>query len=237
MRFLLLLLAMAVCACPAMAGPPLEGIYNSDDIPGGTLSTGRFSESWIDPGSAGQIGNTINAASFGGPGLGAEWKMQCGSISQYPQLVSDTRDGNGTGEVTWRTMYSGATFWLASSGPWGNGQDYTGTLSSLIATSTHQYINGSLVGIRSNITTNGSFDGFDESCMEYSINNATFFGDTDNNGPLPADYPPFMDSSCQFGTRTRGGWGSVTQLTILVTGCTVPVEDMTWSQVKTLFQN
>jgi hypothetical protein len=236
MRFLLLLLAMVVCACPAMAGPPVDGIYNSDDIPGGTLATGRFSESWIDPGSAGQIGNTLNAESFGGLGLGAEWKMQCASIAQPPQLVSDTRDVNGTGEVTWRTHYSNGTFWLASSGPWGNGQDYTGTLNSLIVTSTHLFTNGSPTGIRSNITTSGSFDGFDDSCAEYSINNATFFGDTDQGLPLPAAYPPFMDSSCQLGTRTRGGWGSVTQLTILVTGCTVPVEDMTWSQVKTLFQ-
>ena len=77
---------------------------------------------------------------------------------------------------------------------------------------------------------------FDESCMESSINNATFFGDTDKNGPLPSAFPPFIDSGCQLGTRTRGGGGSVTQLTILVTGCTVPVEDTTWSQVKTLFQ-
>jgi hypothetical protein len=65
----------------------------------------------------------------------------------------------------------------------------------------------------------------------------TFFGDTDSNGPLPVDYPAFMDSSCQLGTRTRGGWGSITQLTLLVTGCQVPVENTTWSQIKTLFQD
>ena len=235
MRSLLLLLVMTLCAYPVMAGPPLEGIFNSDDIPGGTVLTGRFSESWIDPGSAGQIGNTVHAESYGGLGLGSEWKVTCASIAQAPQFISDTRDANGTGEVTWRTHYGGGSFWFGSTGPWGNGQDYTGILTSFIATTTYQFFNGSLLGIRSNITTYGEFDGFDESCMEYSINNATFFGDTDNNGPLPADYPPFMDSSCQLGTRTRGGWGSVTQVTILVTGCTVPVEETTWTQVKTLF--
>jgi hypothetical protein len=237
MKYLLLLLVMTLCASPVMGGPPNDGTYNTMDIPGGTVSTGRFSESWIDPGSAGQIGNTINAASWDGIALGTEWKVYCPSISQPPVLVSDTRDGSGTGEVTWRTFYSGGLFWLSSTGPWANGQAYTGTLDSFNSTSTHQYVFGNLLGIRSNITTIGTFDGFPTQCFSTSINNVTFFGDTDSNGPLPADYPPFMDSSCQLGTRTRGGWGSITQLTLLVTGCQVPVENTTWSQIKTLFQD
>ena len=133
MKLLILLLAMTLCAHPAMAGPPIDGVYNSNDIPGGTVCTGRFSESWIDPGSAGQIGNTINAMSCNEQGLGSEWKMSCGSISQPPQLVSDTRDGSGTGDVTWRTQYSGGSFWLCCDGPWGD-EDYTGSFSSFIVT-------------------------------------------------------------------------------------------------------
>jgi hypothetical protein len=204
---------------------------------GGQVLTGRFSESWVDPGSHGQLDNTINAQSYDPTfGLGSQWEMWCASIALPPILVSDTRDVNGTGEVTWRTEYSGGQFWFSADGPWGDGsEDYTGVIDIFTATTTYLFVDGDVLGIRSNIVTSGQFDNFSD-CFEYTINNTAFFGDTDTVGPLPLDFPEFVDNNCQEGTRTRGGWGSVTEIALRILGeCTVATEETTWGAVKSLY--
>ena len=235
MRRFLLIAFVVLLAVPVMADPPAQGVYLSNDLPGGSFSPGYFSESWMDAGSHGQIGNTLNAASYDGS-LGTEWRFWCASIDAQPVLVEDTRDANGTGDVTWRTTYGGGLFWLSGSGPWGNGsQDYTGSVDFFIVTTTYLYVFGDVLGIRSNVTTSGPFDGFTE-CLIFSINNVAFFGDTDG-GPKPPEFPEFMDASCNTGTLTRGGWGSITEMAFQITGeCQVATEPSTWGKIKSLYQ-
>lgn len=236
MKMHLLTLAILITAVPVLAGQPQTGVYLSADM-GGQMLVGRFSESWVDPGSHGQVGNTINAESYDAVlGLGSQWKLYCASIAFPPNLVSDTRV-DGTGEVTYKTEYSGGLFWLSKDGPWGDGsEDYTGSLSFLRATTTYMFVGGQVLGIRSNVTTSGTIDNYDD-CFEYTINNTAFYGDTDTVGPLPAGFPEFMDSSCQEGTRTRGGWGSVREIALRLLGnCTVPTQESTWGAVKALYE-
>jgi hypothetical protein len=56
--------------------------------------------------------------------------------------------------------------------------------------------------------------------------------------PLPGGYPDFLDpTSCSTGVLTQGAWGTATQITVVIYGdCTVPVNDATWGQVKSLYK-
>jgi hypothetical protein len=224
-----------IAASTAVAGPPQTGTYLSNDM-GGTMLPGRFSESWVtNPPGQGQIGNTVNALSWDGTTLATEWKVWCPSIAAAPTLVSDTRDGNGTGDVTYHTDYIGGYFWLSMNGPWGDGsEDYTGVLMSFRIVATYQFVFGSLLGIRSNVTMVGDFDGYDD-CMEYAINNAAFLGMSPS--PLPAGFPPFLDTSCNSGTVTVGGWGSASDIALKILGtCTIRTQETTWGAVKSLYR-
>jgi len=233
MRLTAMALFCLLAAFGAQAGAPVQGTYYSFDYPGGSFNPGHFSESWAGPGRDGQIGNTVNAQSWNGTALGTEWMLWCPSIQTPPVLVADTRDGNGTGDVTWRTVYSGGHFFLGEPGPWGD-EDYNGDLANFIVTATYQFVFGQLLGIRSNVVSWGQIDGYTD-CMEYTINNAAFFGTTDM-GPLPADYPPFLDEYCNTGVWSRGGWGSVTEIAIRIKGeCGIGVQPSTWGKVKSLY--
>jgi len=160
-------------------------------------------------------------------------------------LVSDTRDGNGDGEVTWRTYYEGGRFWFFQNGPWStdNLVDFTGDIHDFTATTTYQYaFGGMLIGIRTNITTIGKFDildpRWDEACMVYEINNSAFFGTTEG-GPMPPEFPMFLDpTACptrSLFTPELGGWGDVTHIALSIDDCTVPVRETTWGEVKSIY--
>jgi hypothetical protein len=237
MRVTAMVLVLGLIAVPAFAGAPTQGTYYTYDMPNGSFNTGHFSESWVDPGQHGQHGNTINAQSWDGILLGDEWKLWCPSIQTDPVLVSNTVDGNGDGEVTWRTTYTGGHFWFSDDGPWENvlePQEYTGDLDFFTVTTTYQYVGGEILGIRSNVVSYGQFDGFTD-CMEYTINNAAFFGTTDE-GPKPAEFPEFLDENCGTGTWSRGGWGSVTEIALRIRGdCDVATQPSTWGQIKSLY--
>jgi hypothetical protein len=170
--------------------------------------------------------------------------MWCPSIAVPPVLIADTRDINGTGEVSYRTQYSGGVFWFSRLGPWSadNLLDFTGTVQSFIVTTTYQYVFGQLLGIRSNVTTIGLFDRLDPSwgdrCMDFTINNAAFYGTTDQ-GPLPPGFPGFLDPvNCPLDIPAlqRGGWGDVTHIAVRITGCVVPLQPTTWGEVKAMFR-
>jgi hypothetical protein len=221
----------------AFAGPPQVGVYLSNDLPGGVMLEGRFSESWVNPAAShGQVGNTINALSWNGAMLGSEWKVWCPSIVIPPVLVSDNRDQNGTGDVTYQTQYGGGLFWLSKNGPWGDGiADYTGVVQTFVVTTTYQYVVNTLLGIRGNVTMGATFDGYDN-CLEYSINNIAFVGTTDLM-PIATDYPPFLDTNCASGVVSRGGWGTVTEIALSIYGsCTVGARSSTWGAVKALYK-
>lgn len=245
MRLVTCVFLLALVASPVFADPlpPVAGIYNSTDMdPPGSMLTGRFSESW-PTGYPGQLGNTVNSASWDGMQLGTQWRLWCPAIIQAPIFVSDTRDLDGTGDVTWLTHYGGGRFWLSMNGPWSadNLVDFTGNVEQFRAVTTYMYVYGELLGIRSNITTIGVFDmlypNWDTPCFEYSINNATFFGSTDT-GSKPADFPSFLnpaDCPSDVGTLAAGGWGSATQITLKIKGCAVPAESSTWGRIKTRY--
>ena len=151
---------------------------------------GRFSESFVDPGSHGQVGNTLHALSYDAmSGLGSQWKLYLRVDRVSRRASSPTRRVSGTGEVTYRTEYTGGQFWMSKIGPWGDGTvDYTGTIDIFTVTTTYMFVNNQVLGIRSNVTTIGSFDNYD-GCFEYTINNTAFYGDTDTVGSASGGFP------------------------------------------------
>lgn len=232
MRILLSAFVVVCMATAAFAGAPSVGVYLSL-TQGGPVLDGHFSESWLPAGGPGQVGNTINAQSWDmSLGLGTEWKFYCASIAMPPSLIEDTRDANNTGDVVYQTEYSGGSFWLSKDGDWGDGsEDYFGDLDQFSVETTYKYVAGVLLGIRSNVTMAGHFIGY-ENCLNYVITNSSVFGNVDENGPLPAEFPPFLDTNCG-GSIDRGAWGDVTHIAMQITGtCFVRTEETTWGAVK-----
>ena len=228
MTRLCLVLTLLLVPTIALAGAPATGTYTSTDI-GGLMLNGRFSESFVG-GGPGQLGNTIHAQSFNGAALGTEWSLSCVSIESDPVLQSDTRDGSGTGNVTYVTDYDDGVFFLDRTGPWGDGtEDYTGVIFTFQNTSTNQYVLGNLVGIVSNVTIYGMFDGYAD-CMEFVISNSATIGSYPTD--LPADFPAYMDPNCGF-TPQAGGWGTVPSITLTITGnCSVESETNSFGTLK-----
>ncbi len=238
-------LILAVTAVPALADPlpPVNGIYNSpDQVPGGQVLAGRFSEYWAG-GAEGALTNTIDAQSWDGAQLGTQWKVWCPAIAAAPVMVSDTRVA-GTGDVVYNTIYSGGRFWLSPNGPWSadNLEDFSGNIQSFTVVSTHQYLAGTRIGVRSNITLVGLFDqeyaSWDPRCMDYSIENGSIQGSSPAVKPL--DYPDFLDPAQCPNILTQpgpGAWGTVTQITLVITGCAVPTETATWGSLKSRYED
>lgn len=227
----LLVLALGpMIAGSALAADPVQGFYTSVDLGYGSqdVLTGRGSNSWPAPYSG--VGQVFNSASWDGSALGTQWVFTCGVSTSL--IVDDQRDGSGTGPVYYTVEYTGGTFWLSKDGPWGDGvNDLTGTINSLTRNSTVQYVGGIPQGAVENVSTSGLFD--DSSCiLEFVINNNVGLGDTDFNPPLPADYPPFIDTSCA-ATRTTGSWGDVRDISMLI-DCVVPAVPTTWGNLKSL---
>lgn len=225
-----LFLTMILVLVPtlALAGPPAAGTYQSQDI-GGLMLNGRFSESFMG-GGPGQVGNTINAESFDGANLGTQWTLGCVSIASPPTMISDSRDGSGTGSVIYITQYDGGTFSLDANGPWGDGSEsYTGIVLTFENTSTHQYVLGNLVGVTSNVTVYGMFDGYAE-CMQFVLSNSATLGTSPD--PKPAGYPDWLDDSCGVGPMI-GAWGTVPTITLVIEGCSVDNDTSSFGALKT----
>jgi hypothetical protein len=235
MKLFITFLAVLMVASLVFAGPPLTGVYKSTL---GQMLDGRYSESWNGPPFGnGNLGNTINSASWNNAALGTEWKVWCPSIAAPPTMVFDTRVG-GWGIVRWDTNYEGGYLWLSQTGLWGNGEDYDGVVDFFRVTSDHIYENGILVGIDSGISMQGHFEDYSH-CFAYSISNAEYLGNTSLLGK-PADYPTFLDPvSCLDGSLTQGIWGDVHDTTFVIyspSECTIDSEETTWGAVKALYQ-
>lgn len=222
MRLLLLLLLVSLIAVPVMAGPPAIGAFSPID--------GRFTE-WFN-GGEGQVGNTLHAGSWDGATLAGEWLLHCPSITVAPQMILNTVDEFGNGEVKFYTIYGGGTLWLSMNGPWGDGtEDYTGQNLIINVTSTQLYIGGVRQGTVSDITIRGDFLNY-IGCFVYTLSNAAILG---VGGP-PADYPAYISNMCVAGGT--GAYGDVDDITLIVYAqpdCPVAVRETTWGQVKSMY--
>ena len=74
---LIVLLTVLLSAGVTFAGPPLDGTYKSTDI-GGPADIGQYTDSYLVPNSATELGTTFNAQSWDGLNLGLQWKYTCG---------------------------------------------------------------------------------------------------------------------------------------------------------------
>ena len=93
---------------------------------------------------------------------------------------------------------------------------------------------GIVTGANSNHSVNAQVAGYPTGCLVFGIGNGVLIGDTDPTsfvvGVKPADYPPYRTNAaaCSIINPTGGRWGNVTDLTLTVQGCAVPVEEKTW---------
>jgi hypothetical protein len=219
----------------AIAQPPVDGTYTSIDL-GGQMMLGRYSESWSAPDSRLQMGNTANKQSWDGSSLGAQWQLTCTRIGNPGILITDTVDGNGNGFQEWLVIYLGGTLVLDGAGPWGGGDPtYSADLHTYQEIKTYQYVNHEIVQTISNVSIQAKFVGYSETCVAISILNQEEHGTTDTE-MLPPNYPGFLDPPQCDPTRTMGSWGEVDEITLIVTGCTVPVDETTWGNIKSIYK-
>ena len=229
-----LLLALVTAPRPSTAGvPPLVGTYKTLL---GTILPGRASESWPCDGCEGQLGNTINSASWNGSTLATNWSLSCPQIASSPVLVLDTVVG-GTGQRIYQTSYSGGSLWLAGSGAWGAGDPaYTGSIQSFVVMVTKQYVGGTLVGAVSNINFTGTIDNYDN-CFTMAISNAEFVGATPGTALEPGPFPAFLGPASCNATGTHGSWFDVHDVTFSILGrCETPTRTRTWGELKSLYR-
>ena len=220
----------------AFAGPPADGIYTSTDL-GGQVLLGRYSESWDVPDGRLQMGNTGNKLSWNGATLGTQWQLYCTRIAGPPVLITDTVDGSGNGFREWKVVYVSGDMVLDGNGPWGDGSEpsYNANLHAYQEIKTFQYVNNQIVQSISNVSIQAAFQDFGESCVTISILNQEELGNT-NTAALPPNYPAFLVPITCDPTRTLGAWGEVDEITLIITGCTIPVEETTWGVIKSLYK-
>lgn len=233
----LLLTILFLLAVPAMllAGPPLNGIYDSTDL-GGVVNVGRYSESYAPGGTALTPGVVLNAADWDGMTLGTMWTYQCGQTLTAPILLVNNVNASGTGNRTYMKTFVGGSIWLSGTGPWGNGDaEYTGPISSYNEFETIQYVNWVRTSAVTNVSAIAFFDGYSNDCMQFTVGNGLEIGATDLGFPLNPNYPGMLDDNCNV-TRTEGAWWDFFNLQLYITGCEVGNTDSNWGAVKALYR-
>jgi hypothetical protein len=236
MKVVLAVLLSIVVSVPALAGPPTNGTYTSTDI-GGAMQPGRYSESWLGGGKL-SAGNTLNEESWDGFALGVEWKWYCPYIAAAPALISDTVDGFGNGQKTWRVTYAGGYMWFNGAGPWAGGDaSYTANVDMWIATVTETYANNVEVGTVRNHLSRATFVGYNDECINLAISNLEKLGDSALGVPL--GFPvPLDGTTCAPAAPGAAEWGDVDSITLVIDGCeTVGVEATSWGAVKALYRD
>jgi hypothetical protein len=247
-RFVTPLLSLAVLAAmliplagaSAAGYPLLNGTYKTLF---GTIDPGRATESMPYDFGEGIDGNMLDAGSWDGALLGANWRVTCAQKSGPAVLLSDITNGN-LRQMTYLTPYSGGLIWLSGTGAWaaGGAPFYEGVLTSLAVTAVKQYLDGQLVSVVSNINFVGDFPGPEGSpaqCFVMDISNAQLVGMTGNPGlPPPAGVWPVFLGPLDCGlTGAHGTYWNVSDVTLSIIGnCTVPTRVTTWGRVKTLYR-
>lgn len=229
------LLITLVAASAAIAGPPLEGVFNSTDI-GGDVYTGRYMEGYDTPEGAILPGTTLHAQSWDGMSLGTQWSYQCGVMNSDPVLISDFVGATGTGSRTYMKTFTGGTIWLSGDGPWGNGElEYTGPILSYVEYETVQYVNHERVHAVTNVSATAELIGFSDRCLAFTVGNGVEIGSTDFGDPVPADYPAILDGACD-PADLYGAWWDFMTMSLYIDSCTVSSDEATWGQIKSFYR-
>jgi hypothetical protein len=235
MKTVIMFLLVIFVAAPVLAQAPVNGTYKSNDLVGGTMLEGRYSESWV----AGKldVGNTMNEESWDGAVLGTEWRFFCPRVISVALLLNGV-NGAGNGQKIWQLTYNGGFFWLDGGGPWGGGDpSYLATVVGWNAIVTEQFANFVEVSQIRSISATASFVDYGTICLALQVQNTEKDDDTNSSG-LPADYPVFIDGSCDPVPTGAGEWGDVSQITFSIDNCpTVPVQQASWGQVKQLYSD
>ena len=229
------LITISLIGSVALAGPPLEGVYNSTDL-GGDIDVGRYMESYLVPEGAILPGTTLHAQSWDGMSLGQMWSYQCGVMVSAPVLISDFVGSTGTGSRTYMKTFVGGTLWLSGTGPWGNGEaEYSGPILSYVEYETVQFLNWERIHAVTNVSATASIDGFSNSCIAFTVGNGVEIGSTDFDHPIPTDYPVMHDGACN-PTDALGAWWDFMTLSLYIDSCTVSTDATTWDSVKSFYK-
>jgi len=221
-----------ILAGGAGAGPPVEGVYQSD---GGHVLEGRYTESWIG-GASGQEGNLIHAASWDGTDLGTEWEVSCAAAVAPRQLIAEAIDERGNGHRTYETLYEGGTFAISGDGPWGTGDAlYSGSIDYYRHRTTEIYMYFNPVASVTNVELSGQFDSYG-TCTQIMLANAWKVG----QGSEPSHYPAFQardhTGRCARDPTVEGEWGGIDHITIVITSAVTATDSKTWGGIKHMYQ-
>jgi hypothetical protein len=219
----------------SLAGPPLDGDYQSTDL-GGPVYTGRYTEAWDAGGGPVLGGTTLNAESWDGAALATQWRYWCGTeTSDGVLLVDNVNPSTGNGNRTYMKTFDGGYIWLSGTGPWANGDpDYYGTIDAYTEFETIQYSSWVPIAAVSNVQATAHFNDYPESCMTFYIGNGTRMASTEIGDPIPPDYPDLLDPDCN-ATRTEGAFWAFTSVTLSIYGCSVSAEESSWGGIKSIY--
>ena len=226
---LLMLLAGA-----SLAGPPLDGAYKSVDQ-GGPVYVGRYTEAWSTGGGALLVGTTLNAQSWDGSALGTQWQYWCSTEWADAVLLVNTVNSSGNGNRTYMKTFSHGYIWLSGTGPWANGDpSYPGVIDHYVEFETITYQSWVPIAAITNVQASAHFDAYPSLCMSFYIGNGSRIATTELGNPVPANYPPFIDPSCN-PTRTLGASWDFFTITLSIVDCNIGTEESSWGAIKSLF--
>lgn len=227
-------LFILLLASASVAGPPLNGNYQSVDL-GGPVYVGRYTEGWDTGGGATQTGTTLNAESWDESVLGTQWRYWCSTESGDAVLLINNVNASGNGNRTYMKSFAGGYIWLSGAGPWANGDpNYYGTIDTYTEFETITYSNWVPIAAITNVQAIASFDDYPSQCMTFYIGNGTRVATTDLGDPIPVDYPDLLDPNCD-ATRTEGAFWDFYSVTLSIVDCATGTEETTWGTLKTLY--
>lgn len=226
----ILTVVLAVGAVSVLAGPPANGTYKTSD---GDFDEGREASSWAPGGGFTSIGGVLHAESWDGAALGGDWTIYCPQVVGV-LLLSDTVVG-GNGHRIYLIDYAGGVIELDGGGPWAGGDaSYTGIIDTYTEIRSVQFIGGVKVASVSDHSVSAHLQGYPETCMTWGIGNGAWLGESPSL--KPPFYPTWLLPNCA-GGASSGHWGTFSDMTISVTGCSVPAQEATWGSVKALYRD
>jgi hypothetical protein len=235
MRRRAIVLTAVLLPLSVLAGPPVDGVYQSTDL-GGSVLVGRYSEGWGPGGGALLPGATLNAASWDGAALGTQWRYWCASETGN-LLLLDTVDSNGNGSRTYQKNFAGGYIWLDGAGPWAGGDpSYDGVIDSYYEIETITYQNWQPVAAVTNVQATGHFPAYGQSCLTFSVGNGSLVGSTDMGMTKPAGFPGFLEEGTCDPVMPNGAWWEFFSLTLTISGCTNPSDQPSWGAIKAHYE-